>query len=408
MQNKPIHKKSEYAMHKTPYHSWCTNNFAKGCMQCVKGQKLVVFVTGLCPKNCFYCPLSEQKKNHDVIYANERKLMDENDTDALMEEASASKSCGAGITGGDPLTKIDRTCRYIQLLKHEFGKKFHTHLYTILESFSEERLKKLDDAGLDELRFHPDIVDERFWNRVALLYTDENSGKDDTKRKYSFDIGIEIPVVPGYYEETKKLIEYFIGKIDFVNLNELEISDTNYFQLKNKSFHSKNQLSYGVKGSQEMALELLSYFNKKYPNANIHYCTCKLKDGVQLRERLRRRAENTRKPFDIVTHDGTLVRGAIYLDNLKPGFSYIKRLNALKNDDKEKMLEELIIAKKNIIDEYGVPENMIDIDNLKFRLITNIGIVNRISKDLKRMNLIPAIVEQYPSYDQMEVDVEFL
>ena len=51
---------------------------------------------------------------------------------------------------------------------------------------------------------------------------------------------------------------------------------------------------------------------------------------------------------------------------------------------------------------------MIEVDELKLRIITNIGIVKKLSKELKSLRLIPAIIEQYPSYDQMEVDVEFL
>ncbi len=100
-------------MEETKYYSWKNNKLPNGCMQCVKGEKLVVFVTGICPKHCFYCPLSEQKKDKDVIFANERKLIDENDTIALLEEAKACNAKGAGFTGGDPLTRIDRTCKFM-------------------------------------------------------------------------------------------------------------------------------------------------------------------------------------------------------------------------------------------------------------------------------------------------------
>jgi len=92
-------------MIKTKYFSWKLNNLAAGCNQCILGRKLVVFVTGICPKDCFYCPLSEQKKNNDVIFANERPLRDEDDIDALIDEAALSKSWGAGFTGGDPLAE---------------------------------------------------------------------------------------------------------------------------------------------------------------------------------------------------------------------------------------------------------------------------------------------------------------
>ena len=392
-------------MEKTKYYSWKNNDLADGCQQCVLGRKLVVFVTGVCPRNCFYCPLSEQKKNQDVIFANERELLNENDTTALVEEAKACKAKGAGFTGGDPLVRIERTCKYIKLLKKEFGKNFHIHLYTIMETLTPKNLQMLNDAGLDELRLHPDFTSDKNWKNIELLFDVKNF---EIKRKYSFDLGVEIPCIPGYEVPTKKLIDYFANKIDFLNLNELEISDTNSCELVDRKFVTKDRVSYGVKGSQELALSLLKYCSQKYPKLNVHYCTCKLKDGVQLRERLKLRAQNTKKVFDIVTEDGTFVRGAIYLHQLKPSFGYKAVVKNITVSEKEKMLKELIKVKKDLIDEFGIPSEMFFVDEQKLRLLTNIGVVKKLAKHLHTKGLIPAIVEQYPTWDQMEVDVEFL
>ena len=59
---------------KTKFFSKKIGNLPKGCRQCVKGQKLVFFVTGICPRRCYYCPISDKKYQHDVIYANERPV----------------------------------------------------------------------------------------------------------------------------------------------------------------------------------------------------------------------------------------------------------------------------------------------------------------------------------------------
>jgi len=386
---------------KTKYHSWKNNALAAGCTQCVLGRKLVVFVTGVCPRNCFYCPLSEQKKFKDVIFANERQLMDENYVHALIEEAKACKSYGAGFTGGDPLARIERTCRYIKLLKKEFGKNFHIHLYTTLESLNSKRLKALDDTGLDELRLHPDFTTDTCWKNISLLY-------DKGKRRYSFDIGLEIPSIPGYEKDMKKMIDYFIDKIDFLNINELEISDTNSSELIDRQFVTKDRTSYGVKGSQELALKLLKYCEEKYPKKNVHYCTCKLKDGVQLRERLKLRAENTRNVFDIVTEDGTFIRGVIYLNNLKPTFGYKTIISNILSMERARFLKELHGIRASLINEFKIPSDMLMIDEQKLRIITNIGIAEKLAKYLHSLGLVPAIVEQYPTWDQMEVNVEFL
>jgi len=375
---------------KTPYYSWKLNELPNGCKQCVKGEKLVMFVTGICPRQCSYCPLSEQKKDRDVIFANERQLDNEDSINDMITEAKACKSKGAGFTGGDPLARIDRTCRYISLLKKTFGKKFHVHLYTSMDLLNAENIKKLSDAGLDELRFHPELTNNKLWGKVELF------------KKRKFKLGIEIPVLPKSYSMTQKVVDYFSSHVDFINLNELEISDAEAFKIKN--VHVRNSTYYGAAGSQEVAMEILDYINKKYPRMNVHYCTCKLKDKVQLGKRLTRRAKNTARKFDIVTDDGTILRGAVYLE--KPGFNYKKKLEATKN--KDAIVLKLNSIRKLLIKKYSIPSSLIEVDSLKLRLITNIGVVRELSKELKSQKLIPAIVEQYPTYDQMEVEVEFL
>ncbi|HIH31125.1 TPA: radical SAM protein [Candidatus Woesearchaeota archaeon] len=382
---------------KTKYYSWKLNNLADGCEQCIKGQKLVMFVTGICPRQCSYCPLSEHKKDHDVIFANERQLNDEDDIKAVLEEVRACKSEGAGFTGGDPLTRIDRTCNYIRLLKKNFGKRFHIHLYTSMELLDEKNLSKLNDAGLDELRLHPELYNNKLWHKISLFY-------DTQKRKYDFRFGIEIPVLPDSYGLTKGVIDCFINWVDFINLNELEISDAENFKLRNVK--TRNRSYYGAKGSQETALKLLKYIDSKYPKSNVHFCTCKLKDKAQLGNRLRTRALNTKKIFDIVTDDGTVIRGAIYLKELSPGFGYRRKINEIINT--KEIFKKLEQSKNIIIKKYSVPKRFIETDQRKFRLITNIGIVEQLSKDLKSLGMIPAVVEQYPTWDQMEVDITFL
>ena len=120
----------------------------EGCKQCVKGRKTVIYITGLCPRKCYYCPLSDNKRLRDVMYVNERKIKDIKE---IAEEVKISKSTGAGITGGDPLLKMQRTCSVIKQLKKKFGKKFHIHLYTSFDLVDNKKLRSLYDAGLDEI-----------------------------------------------------------------------------------------------------------------------------------------------------------------------------------------------------------------------------------------------------------------
>ena len=131
-------------MKKTKYFSWRKGPLIKGCRQCVKGQKTVLFITGICNRNCYFCPISDKKKNVDDVYANEWKIKSK---DELIKEITLCNSKGVGITGGDPLLKVDRCVDYIKTLKIKFGKKFHIHLYTSLKNLTELKLKKLHESG---------------------------------------------------------------------------------------------------------------------------------------------------------------------------------------------------------------------------------------------------------------------
>jgi len=275
-----------------------------------------------------------------------------------------------------------------EILKKEFGKNFHIHLYTPLDLVSKERLKALYEVGLDEIRFHPDFEKPEEWERILIA------------KEFDWDYGLEIPVLPNYVDETKRLIEFASGHIKFLNLNELEISETNVEAMLEHNFIAKDDISYAVLGSEELAIELMG-FSERF-GFNVHYCTVKLKDGVQLRNRIKRIAKNISKPFDKVTEEGMLIRGVIYLQGLEPGFDYKQRL---KNADKEKSLKELGVLKDKVAKQFNIPDRFIEIDKKKLRVLTRARLMQNISKKIKNKC---AIVEEYPTYDGFEVDIDFL
>lgn len=368
----------------TKYHSWQTGEMALGCKQCVQGKKLVLFVTGLCAKRCFYCPVSEQKFNKDVIFANEWKIIDPQKPEELIEEAKLTDATGAGITGGDPLMRLDRTVNYIKLLKEIFGKQFHIHLYTPLKLVDEDKLKQLHEAGLDEIRFHPNLEDDTLWDRLSLA------------KKFKWDVGVEIPCVPGFEAMTKKLIDFMKDKVDFLNLNELELSDTKteHNKMHEKGFKPKDDQSYAVKGSQELGMGLLKYAREKGIRA--YFCTGKLKDSVQMKQRIKRRACNIALPTDEVTEEGLLIRGCIYLKDLAPGFDYQERIKKAQTKETLQQLEQLQQQFGGVVDKK------------KLRVLLSEKDIKEKAKEIKQQNAIPAIIEEYPTADAIETEVEFL
>ncbi len=335
----------------------------EGCKLCEKGAKIVLFVTGICDKKCFYCPLSEKRKDKDLTWANERPVRTDED---VINEARRMNALGAGITGGDPGLKVDRTISYIEMFK-EIWPDFHIHLYTssVLDSGT---LKKLKNAGLDELRFH--LLDEGMWESI------------EDSIKLGIDTGIEIPVLPGDEHRIigmAKRLESMDG--GFINLNELEFSERNLEHFRKRGYALKSELSYAAKGSEETAFEVM----KDCPDFNVHFCSSSFKDSIQLRNRLIRTAENVAKDFEAASKDGLLLKGVITLEN--PG---IRKLKVLMADMKE---------------EFEIPENLMYLDRDKMRLETTMEIAEALSKLNTRRGVKYMLVEEYPTFDRLETEV---
>ncbi|MHC1630921.1 MAG: radical SAM protein [Methanotrichaceae archaeon] len=327
------------------------NYLSRGCQICYQGASLVLFVTGVCKRNCFYCPLSENRRGRDVIFANEQEVKSMDD---IIEEAKSIGALGTGITGGEPLLKLDFVVKCIRTLKAEFGEEHHIHLYTGTKP-SLQVLKTLRKAGLDEIRFHPQVSNwsDSRWLEKTLIES----------KSLGLETGVEIPAL----QPAPSIIEAVKKAGAFINLNELEFSETNLFELKKRRFKAK-RYNCGVVGSEEMAREHFMIDDLK-----VHYCSSRFKDAVQLRERLKRRAERVSRPFDMLTEDGTLIFGTIVpvCADLAPALE---------------MLEAL-----------GVPPDMY----IASRCTVEIAgwILEDITEELKEIGCDLALVERYPLKD---------
>jgi len=279
----------------TPGESLAVGRLTSGCASCIQGKKMVLFVSGICPLDCWYCTISHNRWQKDDIYANERPVKTDQD---IIDEAKACSAIGAGITGGEPAAFIDRVVHYIKILKENFGPKFHIHMYTSGWQLDEAKMKMLYDAGLDEIRFH--------------IYKE----KVELAKKFPWKVGMEIPCIPGEEKKTFELIDYLDAqKADFINLNELEFSERNNDRIEAKGFSQKDGSLTAIEGSREAGLKALKYARGK--NLTVHFCTAALKMNYQLRNRLINRANNIKKPFEIVTDNGFLHKGIIFGDDLK-------------------------------------------------------------------------------------------
>ena len=192
----------------------------------------------------------------------------------------------------------------------------------------------------------------------------------ETVTALDIDVGIEVPALPGKEKELNALISYSrdVG-VDFINLNELEFSESNWDMMDTYGYSVRDELSSAVSGSRETAIAVL----KANKRANVHFCSSTFKDGVQLRRRLIRRAEHTAKPYQQVTEDGTIVRGYLYADDLASAEADIKSL--------------------------GVPEDLYEV------LSDRIEVAPWVLEDIaSSVGYRCFLSEQYPTADGLEVE----
>ncbi|MFA5103343.1 MAG: radical SAM protein [Candidatus Thermoplasmatota archaeon] len=345
------------------------------CRMCAKGAKMVVFVTGLCSTKCFYCPLSFEKGGTDRIFADEWELRNKSDIEKLLREAEYIDAAGAGITGGDPLVVWRRVKTYIALLKKTFGDSFHIHLYTSALK-NAAHLTDLVAAGLDEIRFHP--LPQTWHNMDASPIKKQIQRMVDS----SLDVAIEIPVLPKKEKEIFSLVSWASQQgLQWVNLNELEFSERNCDAFLRRGYHVKHAISAAVKGSQETAIRVLKMSQQRNLSMGVHYCSVSFKDGVQLKNRILRRANHIAQPYDVITKEGTLIKGVIYPSNT----SLPSLLSLLQKT-------------------YTIPSHLLHHDSEKNRIEIAAWKLEKIAPFLTSQGFHCFIVEEYPTADRLEVE----
>lgn len=286
---------------------------SKGCKICLQGRSLVICVTEICNKHCFYCPFPlYHRTSRDMPHVNGRIIS--KDT-VLLDEARMIDAAGAALTGGEPTMSLDRTVHYINILKKNFGEHFYIHLYTVKNNISKSELNLLYNAGLDELRFH--------------LYSTEETTGLQRALSFNWSVGIEIPAIPGEAQRMTSIIK--LGAklgVKFININELMVNASNYRRLKRKGFSLYNTdtnnysdmrniyniYNYGgVKGSAELAIRLIREVgrNKNLKIPALHFCSLKSKQYVQVANKLTQRAKKVIFPYEEITWKGTLISGKL-------------------------------------------------------------------------------------------------
>jgi hypothetical protein len=336
---------------------------------------MVLFVTGFCDSSCYYCPLSQEKAGRDVVFADEMPVETVID---IFAEADAIGAHGVGVSGGDPLCRLDRTLTYISFLKERFGEGFHIHLYTSQNRVDIDTLRQLQSAGLDEIRFHPQDDD---WSGI------------ESALSLGMVTGLELPAIPGKEEKLVSIAKKADSiAVDFFNINELEASETNFQKLISMGMRLTNLSSSSIAGSRETAISVIEWGSKELNHTSLHFCSAKFKDRVQLRKRLERRLERTIRDLEEKEEGEPIV---------VLGVIRAKHGSELK-------IHDLHSISKILREEFDVPADLINVDEYRSRIELAPWILETIAPELKdelfdEHSVEMGIAHEYPSWDRLQV-----
>jgi pyruvate formate-lyase activating enzyme-like uncharacterized protein len=142
---------------------------------------------------------------------------------------------------------------------------------------------------------------------------------------------IEIPCIPDRDADILALARWAdAAGCDGLNMNELEFSDPNVANLRQRGYTTADDETQRVAGSRETGQRVIDAWSKEARGKGtmgatrgtssfaVHFCSSPYKDAIQLMQRFRRRADRTMRPFEEQTEEGTLVFGALRPSSTAP------------------------------------------------------------------------------------------
>lgn len=255
--------------------------FSPACAACRTGVGTRTFILTLdCNRSCFFC---SNKNQHN--YATAQGLVN----DVIAEFELFTKECAdpecVALTGGEPLLHPQLCLDFYRHVK-AYQQNIHTRLYTNADLLSAELLDQLEPV-LDEIRIsikHEDgpLVSEALQHKLELVSA------------RNLDLLVEMPVLPGTYEEMTGLLELLDAhQVKGINLLEFLFPWVNAedylhqgYQLKANPYRVLYGYDYAgglpIAGSEEDALRCLLYAAEQGLQLGVHYCSLENKLTAQI------------------------------------------------------------------------------------------------------------------------------
>ncbi len=264
-------------------------DISPGCKHCGEGTWSCLFINGKCNGRCFFCPSEQTEIGEPVTNA----LQFTSPTDYL-DYLNNFGIKGVSISGGEPLLTLDKSLKFLSAVQNRFGSEIHKWLYTNGILITEENLKRLRDAGLNEIRL----------NLFAQNY---NLDKVRLASRYIPTVTVEIPAVPEDHDLLCSLLPKLTESgVKFLNLHQLRCTSYNYKKFIARGYTFLHDQDATVLESELAALKTIQSAVESDIRLPINYCSFVYRNNFQRIRARQRSAPCLVKPYEEITDTGMI------------------------------------------------------------------------------------------------------
>lgn len=252
--------------------------FPIGCRSCLMGSGLcAIRKTNRCNIECKFCynygELDSQPPIGEGMWEIGGTKYYEKDIDLLL--SIHKRPTGICYVYLEPFMEIEK---YYPVIKKFSDAGVHQHMYTNGLLATEETLKALGEAGLNEIRFN--LGASNCSNKVI-----ENI---KIAKKYIKHVGIETPMTPEFFEGfLKKKEDILATKLDFINCAELHLNPNNINNYHGDNMYISRHGYISPIWSRELTLKFMKIADEEKWDLVLHDCSnnTKFARGLNLSSR---------------------------------------------------------------------------------------------------------------------------
>lgn len=235
-----------------------------GCRLCGEGHWSCLFVNNICNCNCFYCPTPQV----DTLVPETQGMTFDNPENYIGYIKKFGFK-GVGLSGGEPLLTFDTTLDFLSKIKKEFGDSVYVWMYTNGTLLDKEKVIKLAEAGLDEIRFD-------------LSATEYNTKKLKLALGEIPNVTVEIPAIPEDMELLKKVVvELDSLGVNYLNLHQMRLTPHNFKNLFHRNYTFLHGQKVTVLESELTALKIINFVFQQGLKLAVNYCSFHYKNHYQ-------------------------------------------------------------------------------------------------------------------------------